>query len=170
MQIEIHSLANLKSLPLVELVGSGDALEFPEIGLVKVHGFGVSASDALSQVGVMESLAVAELVVSKGEAKSEADKQAAGHTHVVGIEVLVTSTGLVVGERTDSSESTADHGGGATKDCVHGGSAPEVHVEVLRVELDELSSLDLALHVSVSLLHVVFVSNNMRAVSSHFNF
>ncbi len=168
----LHSLplADLKSLPLVELVRSGDALEFPEISLVEAHGLRVSASEALSNVGVVESLAVAELLVAEGETEGGTEHKTSSQLHVVSVEVSMGSSCLGVGESADSADGTADHAGGTTKDLVHVSSTPEIHVEVLGVVLDELSHLDLALHRFIRLLHVVLVANDMRAVSSHFNF
>ena len=40
-------------------------LKLPEVSLVQSHGLRVSASEALGDVGVMESLAVTELVVAE---------------------------------------------------------------------------------------------------------
>ena len=57
------------SLPLVELVRGHDALEFPEVSLVECDRVRVSASETLSQVRVVKSLAVTEKFVA--QAKTE---------------------------------------------------------------------------------------------------
>ena len=156
------------SVPSVELMRGSDALEFPEISLGEAHGFGVSASEALSHISVVESLTVAKLVVAEGETKSEAEQKSTSHLHVVSIEVSIASSGLVIGERADRADNTANHSGGSTEDLVHVLATPELHVEVLWVVLDEFSTLDLSAHGLIRLLHIVLVTNDMRAVSSHF--
>ena len=121
------------SLPLVEFVGSSDTLELPEV--MMVEGLGVSASQALGNKGVVESLSVIELLIPEGKAESHTHEEAAGHTHVVRVEVLVSSTGYIVTIGTNGTESSHDHGGSANKDGVHVVGIPEGHVEVMRAQL-----------------------------------
>ena len=150
-------------------MGSSDTLELPEVVLVELHRFGVSASQALGKIGVVESLSVAELLISEGKTESHAHEEAASHTNVVRVEVLRGSTGYIVTIRCNGTEGSEDHGRGATKNGVHVAGIPEGHVEVLRVELDELDQLNLALHLLVGFFHVVFVAHNMGSVTtSHF--
>ena len=145
-----------------------DALEFPEFSLVEIHGLGVSASQTLSGVRVLEALTITELHIAESKTKGGTEEKTTSHSHVVGVEVSVSTGGLVISESTDSSDGGADNSRGTAKDGVHALSVEELHVEVLGVEFDEVDELDLALHVLVALLHVLFVSNDVGSVSSHF--
>ena len=77
---------------------SSDTLELPEVSLVKFHRLGVSTSQALGQVGVVKGLAISELLVAKGKAKTKTEHESASGAEVVDVEVLAGTRSLIVGE------------------------------------------------------------------------
>ena len=160
------------SVPSVELVGSSDSLELPEIAIVvsEGHAFGVTSAESLSDPCVMESLSVSETLVAKGEAEGSSHGDSADHSQVVGVEVKLTgsSEASIVAVRNASTDSGETERSGTSEHVVHVGSVEELHVEVVGVVLDGLNSLDLTEHLLVGLFVVVCVVADFRSVASHF--
>jgi hypothetical protein len=167
----MHHVAS-RSVPSVEIVGSNNVLESIELsGVVsEFHAFGVTSAESFSDPGVMKSLSVSETLVSNGKTEGEAEHKSSSNSHVVSVEVKLTggSETTVVGVRNAGSSSSEAHSGGSSHNSGHVGGVEEVHVEVVGRVLDGVNSLDLTLHLFVSLFEVGSVACDFRSVATHF--
>ena len=113
-------------------MGSWHSLELPEVVGVEVHGSGVSLSESLGNVSVMNSLSIAPLEVAATEANEGAHEESEDADMGVDVVIVILHVSSSTHEVADSEAAkgeTESSGLGATREVVELRGASEISVE-----------------------------------------